>query len=235
MEPGTTYLAEAVYPENRILIHYDETGLMLLAAYEADGIEMPFDRLATVSERLGWKTAKRHQYGSVKELLAIAKKLPASEEGFVLRFSDGQRLKIKGEEYIRIHRMVSRLTPLSMWEAMHAGEDLETIRRQLPEEFWTDFEDITSILERQLHELMENIKAGAESVAGLTDKEVGMRLGEFSEEVKRFIFFYRKSNGDLLSDKRLRGSVFRTFRPDRNILEGYIPSYSVNRLLDENS
>jgi RNA ligase len=185
-----------------------------------------------MGDQLGWRIAKRHSFAAVSELLALAKTLPPTEEGFVLRFKDGLRLKVKGDEYCRIHRLVSRLTPLAMWEAMQAGDDLDAVRRQLPEEFWADFDTIIAILQKQIADLVAAVKAQAETVADLSDKDVGLRLDTFPAEVRRFIFPYRKSGGDLLSG-RTRDLVFRTIRPDANRLEGYAPSSAMSRVFDE--
>jgi RNA ligase len=232
LDPATTYLAEAIYPENRIVVHYQHTGLVLLGAYHGDGTELGYDGLRDLGNRLGWRVAKRHSFAAVSELLVLAKELPATEEGFVLRFSNGLRLKVKGNEYCRIHRLVSRLTPLAMWEAMHAGDDLDTVRRQLPEEFWTDFDQITAVLRKNIDDLIADVRAEADAVAHLSAKEVGLRLDTFPERVRRFIFNYRKSGGDLLSG-RSRELVFRTVRPTGNRLDGYVPSYAINRVLEE--
>lgn len=105
---------------------------------------------------------------------------------------------------------VSGLSPLAMWEAMHAGDDLGLLRRQLPEEFWQDFDSITGILRRNVADLLAAVKVEAEKVAGLSDKEVGLRLGEFPEEVRRCIFPHCKSGGDLLGG-RTKDLVYRTF------------------------
>lgn len=232
LDTETTYLAEAIYPENRIVVHYSETGLVLLGAYRGDGSEIGYEELNATADRLGWRTAKRHSFAAVSDLLAVAGGLPASEEGFVIRFANGLRLKVKGDEYCRIHRMVSRLTPLAMWEALQAGDDLDSVRRQLPEEFWADFDAITAILQQNIADLIEAVKAEAEAVAGLSDKEVGLRLDRFPAEVRRFIFPYRKSGGDLLSG-RTRDLVFRSIRPDGNVLDGYSPSTAMNRVMSE--
>jgi RNA ligase len=232
LDKETTYLAEAIYPENRIVVHYQHTGLVLLGAYQGDGTEASYDDLLCLGERLGWRVAKRHSFAAVSDLLALAKTLPPTEEGFVLRFSNGLRLKVKGDEYCRIHRMVSRLTPLAMWEALQAGDDLGTVRKQLPEEFWADFDNIIAILQRQIEDLVAAVKSEANKVAGLSDKDIGLRLDAFPAEVRRFIFPFRKSGGNLL-DGRTRDLVFRTIRPDGNRLEGYVPSSAVNRVMDE--
>src|SRR5690606_7730598 len=104
---GTTYLAEAIYPENRIVVRYDDAGLVLLAAYDEGGEELSYSELVVVADGLGWRTAKRHAFASVADLVAHTRGLLKDEEGFVLRFENGQRLKVKGDEYRRIHALIS--------------------------------------------------------------------------------------------------------------------------------
>lgn len=232
LRPGTTYLAEAIYPENRIVVHYQEVGLVLLAAYDEAGSELSYGELREVGLAMGWRVARRHSYANISDLIATAGDLPASEEGFVVRFSDGLRLKIKGDEYRRIHALISRVTPLAMWEAMQAGDDMNAIRRDLPEEFWGDFDLIVSLLKGQVGLLLGSTKEHAERVESLSDKEVGLRLAEFPVDVRMFIFPYRKSGGDLLTGKA-RQAIYRAIRPTANRLDGYVPSYAINRVLED--
>src|SRR5262249_13484982 len=49
---GTTYLAEAVYAENRIVVRYTEDALVLLAAYDESGAELPYASLCQTADRL---------------------------------------------------------------------------------------------------------------------------------------------------------------------------------------
>lgn len=228
---GTTYLAEAVYPENRIVVHYPEPALVMLAAYREDGTELGFAELAEAAAALGWRAAERHAYPDFAALLADAKVLPASAEGFVLRFADGLRLKVKGEEYRRIHALISRCTPLAMWEAMAAGDDMEAVRRDLPEEFWTDFDAITGLLGGRVADLTARIEAAGASAAGMSDKELGLALTSFPADVRPFLFPWRKAGGRL--EGKTRQTLFRALRPTGNNLDGYVPSYAMGRVLDE--
>jgi RNA ligase len=229
---GTTYLAEAVYAENRIVARYAEEALVLLAAYDESGAELSYAQLCETAEQLGWRMARRHAYASVSQLLLVAKDLSADEEGFVVRFSSGQRLKIKGAEYRRIHALVSRITPLAMWEIMQAGDDLTKVRKDIPEEFWADFDTICALLTQRLETIVDSVTREAASVTQLSDKDVGLRLDQFPADIRSLIFPYRKQGGDLLSG-RPRQIVFRLIRPTGNELPGYVPSYAINRVLDE--
>lgn len=233
--PGTTYLCEAIYPQNRIVIQYGHTALVLLAAYAESGEERPYEVLTDLGRSLYWPVAKRYPVAGISDLLVQAKSLPANEEGWVLRFENGHRLKVKGDEYLRIHRMISRLTPLSVWESMMAGDDLISFRRELPEEFWPDFDSMWSLIDRAAHKIVADTRDAldrARNGQDLTDKEVGLMLDKFPPHVRSFVFPYRKQNGDLMQG-RSRLALFRVIRPTGNRLDGYVPSGSVTRVFED--
>jgi RNA ligase len=119
-----------------------------------------------------------------------------------------------------------------MWEIMQAGDDLAKIRKDIPEEFWTDFDAICAVLTRRLNMVVESAERAAASVAHLSDKEVGLRLSQFPADIRGLIFPYRKQRGALLSG-RSRQVIFRLIRPTANELPGYVPSYAINRILEE--
>lgn len=231
LEPSNTYLAEAVYPENRIVVHYPKAELVLLSAYCSDGSEMSYADLADIGAKLGWRVAKRHDFTSFVDLIEHARALPATEEGFVIRFENGLRLKLKGDEYKRIHSLISRCTPLAMWEALRAGDDMETIRRDLPEEFWSDFDAITAALSVRISDITNKVAAISAEVANLSDKEVGLRLRTLDPDVQPFIFPWRKAGGKL--EGRSREALFRHIRPTGNLLPNYTPSFAINRIIGE--
>lgn len=231
LDTSTTYLAEAVFPENRIVVHYPKPELVLLAAYREDGSELSVVELEIVGKQVGWRVAKRFEFASFSELVATAQSLPATEEGYVIRFSNGLRLKLKGDEYKRIHSLISRCTPLAMWEAMMAGDDMHATRRDLPEEFWVDFDAITSRLSGRMREVLDKVAATAVECAELSDKDVGLRLTTLDPDVRPFIFHWRKSGGTLVG--RSLETLYRHIRPTGNVLPGYTPSYAMNRVMDE--
>jgi len=229
--PGITYLAEAIYPENRIVIAYVEPALVLLAAYQANGLELENIDLQRIAEQLGWPLAGRHSYASFTDLLAEAQTLLASREGFVVRFGNGLRLKVKGAEYRRIHALISHCTPLALWASMAAGDNLQVLRRDLPEEFWTDFDTIISLLHQKLADLTARLEAAVARVAGLTDKELGLQLESQPEAIRPLLFAWRKSGGKLAGKQK--EAFFRAIRPTGNLLDGYVASYAMRRATEE--
>jgi RNA ligase len=233
LQPGTTYLAEAVYPENRIVIAYDRPELVLLSAYGDNGFELDGAQVAAAADALGTRAALRHQFASVHEIVEKAAVLPRSEEGYILRFVSGHRVKIKGAEYRRIHALISRVTPLAIWEMLANDHDLDSIRRDIPEEFWTDYDEIRSILEGRAKATIDKIAAFAAESADLSDKDIGLQRDSLDPDVRKFIFVYRRFGPEFLAVGKNRDAFWRNFRPTGNELEGYVPSHAMSRILEE--
>jgi len=236
LSKNTTYLTEIIIHENRIVINYSFEGLVLLSAYSTETGEeytpQQLDRVA--AECRGFK---RPLYYSqpFKELLTVAESLPANQEGFVVRFSDGTRVKIKGAEYCRIHRLISDVTPLGVWRSMMACDDLSKIRLKLPEEYRNDYDRIILLMDNKVDTLIAQLEADRKKASFLSDKELGLSLKQFSQISQKFLFKVRKQNflEKIKTAGDARERFFKTFRPTGNILEGYEPTGAVNRFMNE--
>jgi RNA ligase len=237
--PGDTYLAEIVFADNRIVIHYDFQGLVLLSAYDGYGEEFSRGRLLALGKRTNWPVVGNKEGSSIGDLLAIAKTLPADVEGFVVRFESGRRIKIKGDEYCRIHRLISRVTPLAVFEMLVEGDDIEAVKRQLPEEFHGDIDMIRILLHDRFRSIVNEIRAADLAVKHMNDKDLGLWLKDqldVRQDIARWIFPCRKKNLLACIDvpgHELRRKVFDLIRPTNNRLDGYVPSSSVNRFAAE--
>ena len=230
---GGTCLFELVGPSNKIVVNYPKDELRLIGHYNDIGFESPTGREDAIAGFLGVLRPKAFKAISLAQLVAYVDRLPADEEGFVVLWEDGTRLKIKGAEYLKLHRLISGLSPLSVWDIMQTGNP-EAFRRELPEEFWADFDSIHTILASQLANIIRETEEIAAEWADRSDKEVGLALssGEIDYNKGRFLFAQRK--GQLLTP-RVVSAMFREFRPTGNRLDGYVASCSLNRAVEEMS
>ena len=55
-------------------------------------------------------------------------------EGFVIKYSNGFRVKVKTEEYVHLHRIVFGLSSYRIWDALREGK-VQSLLSDLPEEF----------------------------------------------------------------------------------------------------
>ena len=105
----------------------------------------------------------------------------------------------------------------------------------MPEEFWTDFDSIRILLDASLSALLDKTARVAAEVKDLSDKDVGLRLASFDEDIRGFVFPYRKSRGNPTSSGKLRAGMVRSVRPTGNLLPGYVPSYAMKRMMEESN
>jgi RNA ligase len=220
LEPDTTYLFEIVSKANRVVVRYPYEGLVLLGGYKKSGVEISYSELVTVSSNLDIRMAEKIESSDIFSVLEKAKSLGKEAEGFVIRFANGERIKIKGEEYKRIHRLIIGVTPLAIWEILKNGEDLESYRKEIPEEFWEDFDTIATLLKKQYDKLIDEVELYHVKFKDSTDKEIGLVTYLLPELVSSFIFLRRK-NKEWYNVPKTKDRLFLKIKPSGNVLEGY--------------
>lgn len=128
LAPGNTYLAEIVYPENRIVVNNgDEQTLVLLAVYGPDGAEQLVQRhrddWAALGGRVVWSwpalpLAKLVKLAALNEKLNGDAATGTDAEGYVLRYASGIRAKVKFAEYVRLHKVLTGVNARDVWRAL---------------------------------------------------------------------------------------------------------------------
>lgn len=233
LSPACTYLFEIIYPENQIVVRYDFSGLVMLGAYDPDGEEIETDDLWVIARALGTRVATSYHYDSIEEIVDAVAKFGSDREGFVVRFMSGYRVKVKGAEYLRVHRLASRITPLGLWDAMQSGDDLDGIRKEIPEEFYGDFDTIRTMFQSKFDALGNAVATEAAKWEGKPDKELGLALDTIDESIRRLVFPFRKKGAAWATDPVTRKLLFKQFRPDGNLLDGYKPGGSLARIAED--
>lgn len=135
IEGDATELFEIVYPENRIVVNYNYSGLVHLATIRISTGE-------TLQRK--WpepiRSAKRYQYDSISELEALDE---PNSEGFVVFYpQENVRMKIKFPEYVRLHKIVTGVSEIGIWEHLKDGKDLSDLLEKVPDEFFKWVEDV---------------------------------------------------------------------------------------------
>lgn len=117
-----TFCFEIILPENRIVIDYgDRTDLVLLAVFlTEDGSELRDETVAALG--LPFPRPRTWAYDNLEDLaFAIDGAEFDGHEGVVVCFESGFRLKIKRADYMRMHRIVTGITPRRIWEMLKDG------------------------------------------------------------------------------------------------------------------
>lgn len=131
-----TPVFEGLCRDLRIVVDYgDRVGLVLLALINNEtGEESQPDELTQWANRNGFETAKVHADKNVLDALeeTLLTTNAGTEEGYVLTWYNSgappDRLKVKFQEYLRLHRMVTGVSPKRIWEVLsqtHLKADLD--------------------------------------------------------------------------------------------------------------
>ena len=144
------YLVEIIYEANRIVVRYDEEKIVFLSVV----LNESWRWNPTDDTELHWTTAKMvlHANGVEEDDLvkteqhfnfsdelykSLKEKNETNKEGFVLRFQPGNfRMKIKFEEYVRLHKVMTNLSTTAVWEVLSSGGSMNDLLKDVPDEFY---------------------------------------------------------------------------------------------------
>jgi RNA ligase len=131
-----TYLFEIIYPENRIVVDYgNQEKLVLLGAIEVgSGVEVSRHTLEYFASEIGSDISK--SYDGIKDYSVLKNMVKDNEEGFIVRFSNGDRMKVKGQEYLRLHKIMTNVSTTAVWEVLSNGGNFENLLKDVPDEFY---------------------------------------------------------------------------------------------------
>ncbi|GGN54668.1 hypothetical protein GCM10010112_04660 [Actinoplanes lobatus] len=177
---GLTVLVEIVYPGNRIVVDYQGLDdLVLLGA-----VDIATGRSFGPEAVPGWPGPVVETFGYATLTEALAAPPRDGREGLVVHFTDAdQRVKIKYADYVRLHRLVTGLTPRSVWELLVTGGDLDAMLEPLPDEFHVWARGVVTELTAEVEARAAAVEATYdEIVAGLPD---GWGRKEFAIEAMR--------------------------------------------------
>jgi RNA ligase len=209
--PGLTYLFEIIYPENRVVVDYGrrEELILLTVIDNATGRDVAPP---------AWPGPRAREFQvdchprEVMDALGLAD--DGNTEGVVLRFDWPKtgpqfRVKVKLEEYKRLHRILCQCSTKTVWEALAEGRSLDEITERVPDEFneWLR----TTVADFRARFAAKSREADAEfrrvaAAAGTADRKAFAALAVESP-VRAMLF-------KLLDGRPIDEMIWRELRPE---------------------
>jgi RNA ligase len=176
-----TYLFEIIYKENRIVCNYDFEDVVLLGVINTKtGIEVNLNsdtedvRIQNIIKNIGLNVVMRYNtFGEGFD--ELKREISNSKEGYVIRFKNGMRMKIKGDEYVRLHRILTNFSTTDIWELLRTNGNMDEFLDRVPDEFdnWVRM----TVLE---------LKAGFENIKFRSSIDFEYYKGESNGDKKEF-------------------------------------------------
>lgn len=213
-----TYIFEIIYKENRIVCDYGDLRDIVLTSI----IDTKTGKTLDFSFNPGFSQVKEYEFTdwtNVRELFS-----KPNQEGWVVLFESGLRIKIKQADYVILHKKLTKLSSRDLWKAFSTGISLELMLTDMPDESWDwikkwDSKFKTQIADRKIEisKLVESIDA---EIAGLEKAGVVMnkkRLWDLIKNKKdRNYYLNIKAGKDI--DKYLWDEIY----PDREMCYGVV-------------
>jgi len=155
-----TLLFEIICPNTSIVVDYGlREDLILLTAYNRHtGEEYDWDQVNYWSKQFGFTLVQSNSQNWLGYCRGQLKTTPGDQlEGFVIRFNDGFRIKMKSEDYFRRAKLMFYLTPLAIWDAMHNGHLHQSYLDMVDEKHKETVRKIATELERSYNSMRESI------------------------------------------------------------------------------
>jgi RNA ligase len=175
-----TFCFEILYPENRIVLDYgDDEKLVLLGTFDKNGKETDVE----IWSQWGFDVVKK--YDGIKDFKELKSMVKDDQEGFVVKFSNGDRIKVKGVEYLRLHKIMTNVTTTGIWEYLKNGEDVMELLKDVPDEFYKKIENYIKDLRYSYYQISEDVgkRFDYKMYGKYNDKEPITDRKEFAEWV----------------------------------------------------
>lgn len=180
---GYSPIFEIIFKEGRVVVDYPFEGLVLLGCVDIEiGEELSYDQLQIVWAKIAGYSADNHpwirlvksHHMSLDQVQAIQNR--KNQEGFVLTYSRPGtwpiKVKVKLEEYKRLHRLITNVTPQQVWEHLSDPINQWMDTNTTPNNFRTWINDWKSTMFGQFHETLEKVM-GLYDADAKSDYEAG--------------------------------------------------------------
>ncbi len=144
-----TYCFELVAPWNRIVCSYPKEELFLLAKFDNKGKEY------SINNYKNFPLVKKYDFLNIEK---IKETITDEREGVVVRFESGKRIKIKGGEYTRLHKLVTGLSENSILDLLKNNQSLESILDRVPDEFYQWAKNVEQKFNNKFNEILVECK-----------------------------------------------------------------------------
>jgi len=133
-----TYVFELISKFNRIVVNYsDVEDLVLLGCIDTKtGEETSYDEMCNTYKEIFPIVKRYFKYDDVISIADLKLLEEDNREGFVVRFENGERIKIKFKSYVKLHGIVTNLSSKDIWKCLCDGIGLDNIINIIPDEYF---------------------------------------------------------------------------------------------------
>ena len=205
-------VVEVIHEDLRVVTPYDRNELVLVGAVNyMTNHDYDYGELEQLAKSLNMKVPNRYDMMSYDEAVDYAKETKFDHEGFVVRYGNDKRIKIKGSEYLRVFKLTQLYGDKKMM-GYWVNDELKDIIESLPHPHRQRFID----LEKDFDNKKKNFLLEYEYHFSRASKETRKDLGLWVQKnnIKHPAILFKMYEGKL-DDKFVRQNLFHTVYPNK--------------------
>lgn len=213
---GSTAIFEFIHPDNRIVVDYSGASELVLLGAVANEDGCDHFTPEQYADESGWygRLVAPHAFRlqAILQTTANPENGP-NREGFVLLWPNPEgpspRVKIKFAQYMNLHRALSRLSNVAVWEALSTGT-LEPLLEAVPDEMFN-----------QVRECADELNLAFNKCLAATDVYVAHAQSNFITRKDKAEWILANAPNPalvfkLLDNKNADEAIWREIKPERD-------------------
>lgn len=153
-----TLLVEIIDPSTKVVVDYKGlSDLIIIGAINRfTGDDYNYQDLLLLGNELNMRVTEQMKL-TIEEAVKLKETIDHNNEGWVLRWSNGKRLKIKGKNYLEVHKLAYGLSDKMKTEYWKDGK-IDELMIKMPEEFREEIAKFQCDLDSQLKHLKYEVE-----------------------------------------------------------------------------
>jgi hypothetical protein len=146
-DKNCTYLFELCCPENRVVVPHTESKIYHIGTRNNRTLE-------ELNVDIGIAKPKEYRFHSIEDCIEAAKKMPFSEEGYVVVDKHWNRIKIKSPAYVAAFHLKNNgvITTVRLIDLLRTGESVEFLT------YYPEYADDVGRVEQQVNVLEQTLQ-----------------------------------------------------------------------------
>lgn len=157
--PSLTFIFEYISMRDAHVVKYkpEEEGMYLVGLRNVfDGKQMSYSFVLDMAKRFGLKSTNVFDK-TFDEVLADMKTIKSDEqEGFVLNI-DGHLVKCKGDDYVSLHKSLSKISSINLIIKNYADGTLDDLRAKIPTAYKERIDAVVRIISKYVKETNKEV------------------------------------------------------------------------------
>lgn len=209
------FLMEIIYPENRIVLDYGKEEKVVFLSAVMGEEELSWEHANKIFNYIGILpedivSSEIHKTFSQTLFDVLQDGNEQNKEGYVIRFHPSNyRIKIKFDDYVRLHRIMTNVSTISVWEVLNNNQDIKTVLKDVPDEFYKKIKEYVNDLISQYSSIKDEYERAYKNIINLAGSDNRAVFAEHAKQYKYPGILFK-----MMDNRNYDSLIWKSIRPE---------------------